>query len=92
MNGLVARTRRVMAFLADPRVPKLPRFAVLVAVAYLIWPIDLLPDFLIPVGGFLDDAALLWMTLRWLLKSGETAIASQEGAAPGPNQRPQLPR
>jgi uncharacterized membrane protein YkvA (DUF1232 family) len=73
MNGLVARVRRVLAFLADPRVPKLPRFAVVLAVAYLIWPADLLPDFLIPVGGFVDDAALLWMSLRWLLKSGSAA-------------------
>ena len=92
MNGLMARARRVMAFLADPRVPKLPRFAVVLAVGYLLSPIDLLPDFLIPVGGFVDDAALLWMSLRWLLKSGETAVARTEVTVLGRDQKPRLPR
>jgi uncharacterized membrane protein YkvA (DUF1232 family) len=85
----MARLRRVVAFLGDPRVPKLPRFAVLLAVGYLVWPVDLLPDFLIPLGGFVDDAALIWMSLRWLLKSGDKAIAV---ADPPGTQRPQLPR
>ena len=84
MNGLGARLRRVMAFLTDPRVPKLPRLAVLVAVGYLLWPADLLPDFLIPLGGFVDDAAVLWMSLRWLLKSGASATALSPPQPPPP--------
>jgi uncharacterized membrane protein YkvA (DUF1232 family) len=89
MNGLLARARRVGAFLGDPRVPKLPRFAVVGAVAYLLWPVDLLPDFLIPLGGLMDDAAVVWMSLRWLLKSGEAAVSN----APPPSARPpELPR
>ena len=73
----------------DPRAPKLPRFAVALAVAYLVWPVDLLPDFSIPVGGYVDDIALLWMSLRWLLKSGNAAVAVTD---PPGGQRPQLPR
>lgn len=88
MNGLWARLRRVTSFLADPRVPKLPRFAVVLAVGYLLWPADLLPDLLIPLGGFLDDAAVLWASLRWLLKSGNAATALAPPGAPPPGPRP----
>lgn len=65
----MARLLRVLALLRDPRVAKLPRFGVILAVAYLIWPIDVMPDFMVPVFGYLDDAVLLWLSLRWLLKS-----------------------
>lgn len=71
---MLGRLQRVLTLLRDPRVGRLPRFAVLVAVAYLLWPVDLLPDFLIPVGGYLDDAVLLWLSVRWLFKSDPSAL------------------
>jgi uncharacterized membrane protein YkvA (DUF1232 family) len=50
-----------------PDTPWLPKLLCLVAVAYALSPIDLIPDF-IPVLGFVDDAlllpALLWLALR----------------------------
>ncbi|HET9315222.1 MAG TPA: YkvA family protein [Vicinamibacteria bacterium] len=70
MSRLLARLRRAAALLSDPRVKKLPRFAVLAALAYLIWPADLVPDFLVPIAGYLDDATLLWLSMRWLFRSG----------------------
>jgi uncharacterized membrane protein YkvA (DUF1232 family) len=62
-----AQVRRLLALLGDSRVPKLPRLAVMFALAYLVWPVDLVPDFVVPVAGYLDDAVVLWMTVRWLL-------------------------
>ena len=79
MNGLLDRLRRAGALMTDPRVKKLPRFAVIAALAYLLSPLDLVPDFLVPLAGFLDDATLLWLSMRWLFKSGpppERAIPS----------------
>jgi len=69
--SLAARLRRVVALLSDPRVPKLPKFAVTAAVLYLLWPMDLLPDFAIPVAGFLDDLTLVWLAVRWLVRRGD---------------------
>lgn len=63
------RLKRVAALLTDPRVKKLPRLAVLAAVAYFLSPIDLVPDFFVPLVGWLDDATLMWLSLSWLLKS-----------------------
>lgn len=53
--------RQVWAlFLAfkDPRTPVLARVVIIVAVAYAVSPIDLIPDF-IPVLGQLDDLLIL---------------------------------
>lgn len=65
----MGRLLRVLALMRDPRVAKLPRFGVILAIAYLAWPVDVVPDFLVPVFGYIDDAVLLWLSLRWLLKS-----------------------
>jgi uncharacterized membrane protein YkvA (DUF1232 family) len=63
--------RRIVALLRDPRTPKIPRIAVALAIAYVIWPADLIPDFLVPLGGYLDDLTFVWLALRWLLKAGK---------------------
>jgi len=75
-----ARVQRALALLRDPRTPKLPRLLVGIAVAYLLWPVDLLPDFAVPVLGYMDDLTLLWLSIRWLFKSGEPTKTSADGA------------
>lgn len=42
----------------DPRVPLVARIIVILVVAYVLSPIDLIPDF-IPVLGYLDDMVLV---------------------------------
>ena len=53
----------------DPRTPTLPKLICMLAVAYALSPIDLIPDF-IPVLGYLDDAillpAMIWLAVRLL--------------------------
>jgi uncharacterized membrane protein YkvA (DUF1232 family) len=82
--------RRIVALLRDPRTPKLPRLALALAAAYLIWPADLIPEFIVPVAGYLDDVTFVWLASRWLLKSG-TSMKSG-GAAPHPPNPPLAPR
>ncbi len=65
----------------DPRVSR-PRRAVLFCVlGYLALPIDLVPDFL-PGIGQLDDAVLLGLALRLVVRGGGTEIVRE--AWPGP--------
>ena len=62
--------------MADRRTPALPRIAVLLAVVYFLWPVDLIPDFAPPVIGYVDDIVAIWLALRWLVKSGTAAQVS----------------
>jgi uncharacterized membrane protein YkvA (DUF1232 family) len=70
--GRLARDRRI----------SLPRRVVLwLVLAYLATPIDLVPDFL-PVAGQLDDAVLVGIALRVLVRGGGEPLV--RAAWPGP--------
>ena len=53
--------------LGDREVPGRCKLALVALVAYLASPIDLVPDFL-PVIGVLDDAIVVALTLRWIVR------------------------
>jgi uncharacterized membrane protein YkvA (DUF1232 family) len=53
--------------LRDPRVPRGRRLALLALLGYLALPFDLVPDF-VPVAGQLDDALLVALVLRGLVR------------------------
>jgi uncharacterized membrane protein YkvA (DUF1232 family) len=60
--GTVALLRRS---LTDPRVPRRWKLAIVLTLAYLACPIDLVPDF-IPVAGHIDDVIIVALLLRGL--------------------------
>jgi uncharacterized membrane protein YkvA (DUF1232 family) len=65
----------------DRRISR-PRRAVLwLVLAYLAFPLDLVPDFL-PVAGQLDDAVILGLALRVLVRGGGIDLVRK--AWPGP--------
>lgn len=49
---------KLWRYLRDGQVPLWRKLVGVAAVAYLVWPFDLIPDF-IPVIGYLDDAGVL---------------------------------
>ncbi|MCG3121102.1 MAG: hypothetical protein ALAOOOJD_04056 [bacterium] len=51
----------------DARVPAFGKLVFVASIAYLISPIDLIPDFLFPILGQLDDLGMLLAGLRYLL-------------------------
>jgi uncharacterized membrane protein YkvA (DUF1232 family) len=59
--------------LKDPGVPRRRKLLLLPLLAYLAFPIDLVPDF-IPVAGQLDDAILAALVLRYTLRGGDPAL------------------
>jgi uncharacterized membrane protein YkvA (DUF1232 family) len=83
---LMARVRRVARLLADPKTPRLPKLAVLLAAAYLLVPADALPELVFPIVGYLDDLVAVWLSLRWLLRSG-SAPEVQRPAESEPTRR-----
>jgi len=69
--------------IGDPTVPRRRKAAAGAAVAYLAMPFDLVPDF-IPVAGQLDDALVVALALRYLLRSGGPELLAKHW--PGPPQ------
>lgn len=67
--------------LGDPRVPRRHKLVLGALIGYLALPIDLVPDF-IPVAGHLDDAVVVALALRLLLRGGGTELLREHW--PGP--------
>jgi uncharacterized membrane protein YkvA (DUF1232 family) len=78
--------RLVRRLVADPTVPRGVRVRLVLLLAYLVSPIDLIPDF-VPVLGHADDVVVVALVLRSVLRrSGPEALrrhwpGSPEGLA-----------
>jgi uncharacterized membrane protein YkvA (DUF1232 family) len=82
LAGFIPDCLVMVSRLARDRRISLPRRALLFGVlGYLALPIDLVPDFL-PGIGQLDDAVLLGLALRVVVRGGGTELVRQ--AWPGP--------
>ncbi len=67
--------------LGDSRLPRRYRAIVVAMVVYLALPFDLIPDF-IPVAGQFDDAIVVVLTLRAILRGGGLEMIEEHW--PGP--------
>lgn len=67
--------------LGDPRVPRRHKLLLGALVGYLVLPIDLVPDF-IPVAGHIDDAVVVALALRVLLRASDADLLREHW--PGP--------
>jgi uncharacterized membrane protein YkvA (DUF1232 family) len=71
----------VRRLLGDERVPRSRKLLLGALLAYLALPFDLVPDF-IPVAGALDDAVVVALVLRLLLRGGGPELVHEHW--PGP--------
>jgi uncharacterized membrane protein YkvA (DUF1232 family) len=67
--------------LGDPRVSRRRKAILVLLVAYLSTPIDLMPDF-IPFAGLLDDVLIAALALRYALRAGGADLLREHW--PGP--------
>jgi uncharacterized membrane protein YkvA (DUF1232 family) len=67
--------------LRDKRVPKRYKVILGVLVAYLAFPIDIVPDF-IPIAGVLDDAILVAMIIRYVIKGVGMNVVTENWQGP----------
>ncbi len=65
----------------DSRVPFWPKAALVGSLVYLISPIDLIPDFVVPLVGQLDDLAILYIAVRYFFASVPSAVLKEHTEA-----------
>ncbi|MGE5698266.1 MAG: YkvA family protein [Candidatus Sericytochromatia bacterium] len=67
--------RLIKNLAADPTLPRAIRIALVLLLAFIASPLDLIPDF-IPVVGFADDVILISLVLRFVTRrAGPDAVA-----------------
>ena len=67
-------SRLLRRLAADPNVPRGVRVRLLLLLAYLLSPIDLIPDF-VPVLGYADDIIIVAIALRSVTRrAGQDAV------------------
>jgi uncharacterized membrane protein YkvA (DUF1232 family) len=69
--------------LGDRRIARRQKLPLALLAAYLVSPIDLIPDF-IPVAGQLDDAILVAVALRYVARSAGPEVIREHW--PGPDE------
>ena len=67
----------------DGRLPRRARLVLAALAAYLAFPLDLVPDFL-PVVGQLDDALIVGLALRAVVRGGGAELVREHW--PGPRE------
>jgi uncharacterized membrane protein YkvA (DUF1232 family) len=72
--------KNLYLFMRDPHSDWKPKVGVVLAVVYIIWPIDLIPDF-VPIIGWLDDIGITALAVAYLLHTAsryeETLVARE---------------
>ena len=70
--------------LSDARLSRGRKLVLLALVAYLAMPFDLIPDF-IPIAGQLDDAIIVGVVLRTVLRAARTDVIREHWPGPEPS-------
>ncbi len=62
IRDFVLRVKLIVRLIGDKRVNPWLKIIPVAGLVYLISPLDIIPDIMLPVIGELDDAAVLWLT------------------------------
>lgn len=84
VKQLPAYARLAWDLLRDPRVPAEQKLILGAVGAYVVFPLDIIPDF-IPGLGQVDDVAVVLLGLRWFINSAPEEIVSEHLARIGKN-------
>jgi uncharacterized membrane protein YkvA (DUF1232 family) len=67
LRTLFSHARLALRLMREPRVPLWLKAVPLLGVGYVLWPLDIIPDFL-PLAGEVDDLAIVLMALAAFVK------------------------
>jgi uncharacterized membrane protein YkvA (DUF1232 family) len=73
---VLTRLRAIIALMRNPRVSAFPKVLVVGAIAYILFPWDVVPD-IAPIVGWIDDLMFLIGALTMLFNSAPKAKGPQ---------------
>lgn len=92
ISSLLKQARLVWCLLKDNRVPGWVKLIPVAALVYLLSPIDLLPDLVLPGLGEVDDVVLLLLALKGFVDLSPPGVVREHLASmPGKRGQPQTP-
>jgi uncharacterized membrane protein YkvA (DUF1232 family) len=62
----IGRARAFLRYMRDPKASLFGKLFVLAAIAYVICPVDLIPD--VPIVGWLDDLGVASLAMGWVAR------------------------
>lgn len=77
LAALPRHIRLYIRLMGDVRVPLKAKLIVVMALAYLISPLDFAPDFLAPIVGQLDDLLVLWLAFLGLVRLSPPDVVAE---------------
>ncbi|MDB4938001.1 MAG: hypothetical protein JWP87_4973 [Labilithrix sp.] len=83
----IGRARAIVRYFRDPDASLLGKLFVFAALAYVVCPVDVIPD-VVPFVGWLDDIGVMSLAVAWMWK-----IVGRYREAPAlsaPSHRPEL--
>jgi uncharacterized membrane protein YkvA (DUF1232 family) len=78
LQELTLRAKLFLHLMADARISPWLKLLPIGAILYLISPIDLIPDVVLPGIGVLDDAAILWLGYYTFLELCPPEVISEQ--------------
>ena len=76
LRKMPAYARLIWALTRDPRVPTQQKLVLAAVAGYLVFPIDIIPDF-IPVLGQLDDLGVLIFGLDFFIRNAPREVVEE---------------
>lgn len=64
VRGIIEKPLALYYCLKDPETPGWPKWLLFGVLAYFVWPMDFIPDLLLPGIGSVDDVVLVIIALR----------------------------
>lgn len=66
-TGRISALRAAAHFFRDPSAPVLGKLFVVLAMAYVVMPFDLIPD-VVPILGWVDDLGVMGMAMAYMVR------------------------
>ncbi len=85
VRDFILRVKLILRLIGDRRVSPWLKIIPIAGIAYLISPLDLIPDIALPIIGELDDAAILWLTNAVFIELCPPEVVNEHVKALGAN-------